>query len=955
MLFLILQILVKSPVDGPPLMWQSLGMDRGPRNTHRRTRRALLVRMPAALAACLAVAAIGFATRAPAAAAATYTVGTISDTTGTCENPAAGTCSLRQLIAYENNAGTNDTIVVPVGSYSLTNGQLDLTQNMTIAGAGARTTSIAQESESSRVFAILGDSETGFTPTVTISGLDMLFGTADSASTPAYFGGNVVNEGTLTLSEDFVERGTTTFGSGAGISNYGGTLTVTHSLIASNGTAQTNDSGGIQNVGPNPITNSPAKLTVVDSTIADNTAAQGGGIMSWSDSGNTATIINSTITGNDGGARATVGGGLLAADGGTISVENSIVAGNTVDNPSAGTPSNCGETGSTPGTIKSVGHNIESATDCGFGSTGDQQSTDPGFLSGISGNGGNTNTFALKATSPAVDAIPAGAPDCSGNDQRDISRPQGTGCDIGAYELFQPIEGLQFTTVVGQIGATSATITWGDGTAASAGAVDSLGQVTGTHTYAEEGIYHAQISWKNSDGASETTPFDVKVADAPLTASPVNFTAVAGTSFNGSVATFTDANPGGQASDFTASIAWGDGTQSAGKVTSSPSGGFIVTGTHTYASTGGFKTTVTINDVGGASATAQGSATVNPPAPTVTTVSPTAGPTGGGTSVTITGTNLANATAVKFGTTSGAITANSATQITATAPAGTGTVDITVTTTGGTSATNANDRYTYVPAPTVTSVSPTAGPTTGGTTVTITGTNLTGATAVKFGVTNATSFTVTNASQITATAPAGTGTVDITVTTTGGTSATNANDRYTYVPAPTVTSVSPTAGPDDRRHDRHDHRHEPRERDRRQIRDHQRSGNSRQRHPDHRHRSSRHRHRRRHRHDRRRHQRDQRQRPIHLRPRPDGHEPHPGDRPRDRRDHRDDHGHQLHGRYSRQVRRTRTPPASPSTAPPRSPPRRHRTPVPSTSPSRRQAAPAPSARVTDSSTSAPRR
>jgi hypothetical protein len=38
--------------------------------------------------------------------------------------------------------------------------------------------------------------------------------------------------------------------------------------------------------------------------------------MSWNDSGNTATIINSTITGNDGGARSTVGGGLLAADGG---------------------------------------------------------------------------------------------------------------------------------------------------------------------------------------------------------------------------------------------------------------------------------------------------------------------------------------------------------------------------------------------------------------------------------------------------------------------------------------------------------------------------------------------------------------------------------------------------------------------------------------------------------------
>ncbi|MDR6769124.1 hypothetical protein J2W88_004432, partial [Acidovorax delafieldii] len=139
---------------------------------------------------------------------------------------------------------------------------------------------------------------------------------------------------------------------------------------------------------------------------------------------------------------------------------------------------------------------------------------------------------------------------------------------------------------------------------------------------------------------------------------------------------------------------------------------------------------------------------------------------------------------------------NSATQITATAPAGTGTVDVRVTTPIGTSATSAADQYTYVAAPTVTSISPTAGPTGGGTSVVITGTNFTGATAVSFGATAATGFTVNSATQITATAPAGSaGTVDVRVTTTGGTSATSAADQYTYVAAPTVTSISPTAGP----------------------------------------------------------------------------------------------------------------------------------------------------------------
>ncbi|WP_412465751.1 MBG domain-containing protein [Pedobacter sp. KLB.chiD] len=182
--------------------------------------------------------------------------------------------------------------------------------------------------------------------------------------------------------------------------------------------------------------------------------------------------------------------------------------------------------------------------------------------------------------------------------------------------------------------------------------------------------------------------------------------------------------------------------------------------------------------------------------PTVTALSPTSGPTGGGTSVTITGTNFSGATAVTFGSTAAtSFTVNSATQITATAPAGTGTVNVLVTTSGGTSATSASNQFTYVAAPTVTALSPTSGPTSGGTSVTITGTNFNGATAVTFGATAATSFTVNSATQITATSPAGTGTVDVRITTSGGTSATSGSDQFTYVAAPTVTALSPTSGP----------------------------------------------------------------------------------------------------------------------------------------------------------------
>ena len=90
---------------------------------------------------------------------------------------------------------------------------------------------------------------------------------------------------------------------------------------------------------------------------------------------------------------------------------------------------------------------------------------------------------------------------------------------------------------------------------------------------------------------------------------------------------------------------------------------------------------------------------------------------------------------------------------------------------------------------------PEHGPATGGASVVITGTGFIGTTAVQFGGTAATNFTINSSTQITATAPAGTGVVDVTVTIpVGGTSAISSSDDFTYVPAPAVTGVSPSAG-----------------------------------------------------------------------------------------------------------------------------------------------------------------
>ncbi len=178
------------------------------------------------------------------------------------------------------------------------------------------------------------------------------------------------------------------------------------------------------------------------------------------------------------------------------------------------------------------------------------------------------------------------------------------------------------------------------------------------------------------------------------------------------------------------------------------------------------------------------------PAPTVTGISQTSGPTAGGTTVTITGTHFTGATGIDFGKTPATkFTLDSDTRITATAPTGTGTVDVTVTTDGVTSAPTPAAQFTYVPLPTVTGVSPPSGPAAGGTSVTISGANLTGATTVDFGSTAATNVSAVSASQITATSPAGSGTIDVTVTTAGGTSALSSADQFSYEAAPAITGL----------------------------------------------------------------------------------------------------------------------------------------------------------------------
>ena len=245
-------------------------------------------------------------------------------------------------------------------------------------------------------------------------------------------------------------------------------------------------------------------------------------------------------------------------------------------------------------------------------------------------------------------------------------------------------------------------IDWGDGTssAPTSPSPGQTGPLDGAHTYAEEGTYSGTVTWADDCGSHSAT-FQAVVADAALTASGTGLTGQAGTPIVGRVATFSDADPGGTVTDYTATITWGDGTPSSRGTITQLGTGFAVNSTHTYARAGSYSTTIAISDAGGATGSGSGTATVSSaPIPAVTRVNPPSGPTAGGTSVTITGNNFTGATAVKFGSSAATnVKVVNSGQITATSPPGTGTVDVTVSTPNGTSPPSAADLFSYIAPP----------------------------------------------------------------------------------------------------------------------------------------------------------------------------------------------------------------------------------------------------------------
>ncbi|MCB1209949.1 MAG: choice-of-anchor D domain-containing protein, partial [Verrucomicrobiales bacterium] len=389
-------------------------------------------------------------------------VTTTADTVDAFDNQT----SLREAIAYANSGSAGLSPVITFASplfdtaqtITLGGAELEITHVVTIAGPGAELLTISANN-ASRVFNI--GSVTVAIEGVTISG-GYVAGAANNT------GGGVLNSGILQISHCVISNNSTLGtgfenSQGGGIFN-SGTLTITDSTVAGNAALGPYDfGGGIRNAGT---------LTLIRSTISGNTVAgqdsvRGGGI----NNSGTLTLNQCTLSGN-----AANGGGSGSATGGAIHSSNSLVmthctvSGNSVTAPSGGRfgggldlsgsaqlvncivlgnnavnfPEISGSPTLTGGNI--VGGTVSvdgaptgttTATEV-FASVVNNGGVDAGVLAD---HGGPTQTIALAAGSPALDAgSNALALDIDSNplttDQRGSGFPRVVNgvVDLGAFE-----------------------------------------------------------------------------------------------------------------------------------------------------------------------------------------------------------------------------------------------------------------------------------------------------------------------------------------------------------------------------------------------------------------------------------------------------------------------------------------------------------------------------------------
>lgn len=325
-----------------------------------------------------------------------------------------GDCSLREAIEAADTDSTidscvagsgGDTINIPAGDYQLTLGQLHLTDTITLQGSVTDTT-ILDGSQASRVLYVEAQA------IVTLRYLEIRNGDGGCCDTNPADGGGIANFGTLSIAYSTVHdnhAGIEVGDAGKGIGADGGGIYNAGILIVTNSTISSNSAGNGYCIthGGYPTCGGPG---------------DGGGIANLG----TLRLDNATIANNQPGTAKNEqyqpyfgSGGGIANEGGTT-LKNSIIASNEVTDCS--------------GTLTSLGNNIaQNVTGCAIRGNYSRWSA---HLGSLTDNGGPTLTHALASNSAAIDA--GDCTDSTGKtiavDQRGEPRPQGDGCDIGAYE-----------------------------------------------------------------------------------------------------------------------------------------------------------------------------------------------------------------------------------------------------------------------------------------------------------------------------------------------------------------------------------------------------------------------------------------------------------------------------------------------------------------------------------------
>ncbi len=170
----------------------------------------------------------------------------------------------------------------------------------------------------------------------------------------------------------------------------------------------------------------------------------------------------------------------------------------------------------------------------------------------------------------------------------------------------------------------AATVDWGDGTTSSSitdpGLVkivintDGGYLVQATHAYRVAGTYLYSVTVAETVGGATTTASAVFSVSAGILSAKVVTTATPyeGNPFSGAIATFKSTNPIALASDFTATVDWGDGTTSSGNaltITKTPSGEFAIqsAGTKVYQTPGSYVVGVVVTSASLVQSSANGS------------------------------------------------------------------------------------------------------------------------------------------------------------------------------------------------------------------------------------------------------------------------------------------------------------------------------------------------------------